>query len=141
MTFLPIVERELRAASRRRSGYWLRSGYGLMAIIVGFFVFLANIDSPSRNIGRDMFDALGWLSMPYCLLCGIRLTADCLSQEKREGTLGLLFEKPSLRTRVSFHDIRGGTERNGPCRYFGRPSIASTPSPRRTTAGLTTSEG
>ncbi|HEY5909608.1 MAG TPA: ABC transporter permease subunit [Verrucomicrobiae bacterium] len=91
MTFLPIVERELRAASRRGSGYWLRSGYGLLAIIIGFFVFLANIDSPSRNIGRDMFDALGWLSMPYCLLCGIRLTADCLSQEKREGTLGLLF--------------------------------------------------
>ena len=29
--------------------------------------------------------------MGYCLAYGRRSTADCLSQEKREGTLGLLF--------------------------------------------------
>src|SRR5262245_7602422 len=29
--------------------------------------------------------------MLYCLLAGLRSTSDCLSEEKREGTLGLLF--------------------------------------------------
>jgi ABC-type transport system involved in multi-copper enzyme maturation permease subunit len=91
MTFLPIVERELRAAARRRGSYWLRSGYGFLAIVIGTFVFLAYIDSSSQRIGQHLFRTLAWLSMPYCLLCGIRWTADCLSQEKREGTLGLLF--------------------------------------------------
>jgi len=91
MTFLPIVERELRAAARRRGSYWLRSGYGFLGIVIGVFVFLAYIDSSSQRIGQHLFRTLAWLSMPYCLLCGIRWTADCLSQEKREGTLGLLF--------------------------------------------------
>jgi hypothetical protein len=91
MTFLPIVDHELRAACRRRGGYWLRSGYGLLGILIALFVFLAYLDSPAQRAGRHLFKALAWLSMPYALLCGIRLTADCLSQEKREGTLGLLF--------------------------------------------------
>lgn len=91
MTFLPIVDRELRAASRRWVIYWLRSGYGLLAFIVALFVFLANLDASQQRMGRDLFNALAWLSMPYCLLCGLLWTADCLSQEKREGTLGLLF--------------------------------------------------
>ncbi len=90
MTFLPIVQRELRAASRRGGTYWLRSGYGVVAFIICVFTFLAFIDSPERT-GRHLFRALAWLAMPYCLLCGVKCTADCLSQEKREGTLGLLF--------------------------------------------------
>lgn len=90
MTFLPIVQRELRAASRRRISYWLRSGYAFLAFIICVFVFLAFMESPQRG-GRHLFRALAWLSMPYCVLCGVFCTADCLSQEKREGTLGLLF--------------------------------------------------
>jgi len=91
MTFLPIVEHELRAASRRRLSFWLRSGYGLLAILIALFVFLAYLDSPGQRAGRHIFKALAWLSMPYCLLCGLLWTADCISREKREGTLGLLF--------------------------------------------------
>jgi len=34
---------------------------------------------------------LAWLALLYCLLAGAGNTADCLSEEKREGTLGLLF--------------------------------------------------
>ncbi len=91
MTFLPLAQRELRAASHRRGTYWLRSGFALVAMIISLFVFLAFIDSAPQRAGRHMFRALAWLSMPYCLLCGVRCTADCLSEEKREGTLGLLF--------------------------------------------------
>ena len=91
MTFLPIVEHELRAASRRRGSYWLRAGYGLLAMVITLFVFLAFLDDPFQRAGRHLFRALAWLSMPYSLLCGVIWTADCLSREKRDGTLGLLF--------------------------------------------------
>jgi ABC-type Na+ efflux pump permease subunit len=38
-----------------------------------------------------LFGILAGASVFYCLLSGVRTTADCLSEEKREGTLGLLF--------------------------------------------------
>src|SRR5256885_5281345 len=38
-----------------------------------------------------LFRALFGFAFVYCLFIGARLTADCLSEEKREGTLGLLF--------------------------------------------------
>jgi ABC-type transport system involved in multi-copper enzyme maturation permease subunit len=47
--------------------------------------------TPSTLHGRYLFRALFGLAFVYCLFIGARLTADCLSEEKREGTLGLLF--------------------------------------------------
>jgi ABC-type transport system involved in multi-copper enzyme maturation permease subunit len=41
--------------------------------------------------GRLLFDSLSGILFVFCLVEGVRQTADCLSQEKREGTLGLLF--------------------------------------------------
>ena len=41
--------------------------------------------------GRLLFDSLSAILFVFCLVEGVRQTADCLSQEKREGTLGLLF--------------------------------------------------
>ena len=41
--------------------------------------------------GKLIFTYLSWLAFIYCLVEGARTAADCLSQEKREGTLGLLF--------------------------------------------------
>lgn len=38
-----------------------------------------------------MFWTLSYMALAFCLLEGLRKTADCLSEEKREGTLGLLF--------------------------------------------------
>ena len=40
MTFLPIVARELRIASRRRSTYWLRSAAALVVMVIGAWFFL-----------------------------------------------------------------------------------------------------
>src|SRR5688572_27689924 len=34
---------------------------------------------------------LSWLALAYAMVAGIHATADCVSEEKREGTLGLLF--------------------------------------------------
>jgi ABC-2 family transporter protein len=91
MTFLPIVDRELRVAARRRGTYWARLGIALMAIIIGAFVYISNPRAQPQERGHDIFAGLSFLCILYCLFAGRRSTADCLSEEKREGTLGLLF--------------------------------------------------
>ena len=91
MTFLPIVARELRVASRRRATYWVRSGAALALIVLGvWFFLLMRRDSP-HEVALILFRIMAGASVLYCLLSGVRATADCLSEEKREGTLGLLF--------------------------------------------------
>jgi len=91
MTFLPIVARELRVASRRRSTYWVRIGAALAVIIIGTWVFLMGQRESPGDISKTLFGVLTGSALLYSLLSGIRDTADCLSSEKREGTLGLLF--------------------------------------------------
>ena len=91
MTFLPIVARELRVAARRPGTYWVRSGAGLAIIVVGTWCFLMNPGRQSQDIAKILFGLLAGSAVLYCLLSGIWFTADCLSEEKREGTLGLLF--------------------------------------------------
>src|SRR5207237_9649608 len=44
-----------------------------------------------KELGKDVFYVLSGLFLLSSLAAGIRYTADCLSEEKREGTLGLLF--------------------------------------------------
>ena len=91
MTFLPIVERELRVAARRHSTFWVRLLLALGAMAISFFLFLANVQRTPQVMGKEIFGGLGILALVYCLASGRRSTADCLSEEKREGTLGLLF--------------------------------------------------
>jgi hypothetical protein len=91
MTFLPIVDRELRVAARRSGTFWSRQGVALAAILIGASIFLVNFGATPALLGQYIFMGLSILSFFYCLLSGRRSTADCLSEEKREGTLGLLF--------------------------------------------------
>src|SRR5947209_20282860 len=63
----------------------------LGAIGVGVFLFLANLDSPSQRVSQGIFVGLMCLSILFCVLAGRRFTADSISEEKRDGTLGLLF--------------------------------------------------
>ena len=91
MTFLPIVARELRVAARRRSTYWTRAGAALFVIVVGTWVFLMTLREPPEMAAKVIFGVLTASAGLYCLLRGVGATADCLSEEKREGTLGLLF--------------------------------------------------
>ncbi len=91
MTFLPIVNRELRVASRRWSTYWLRSGAALAVILAGTWLFLMMRDESPRIIAMTLFCIMTGSAVLSALLSGIRATADSLSEEKREGTLGLLF--------------------------------------------------
>ncbi len=91
MTFLPIVDRELRETSRRAATYWLRCRVAFFSILVGGIGYGVNFIYPPLKLGTFLFWGLSGISMSFCLFAGRRSTADCLSQEKREGTLGLLF--------------------------------------------------
>jgi hypothetical protein len=94
MTFLPIAERELRVASRKRSTFWVRVIAAIVALVIGtgFFVilkFMSPFGSP--GFGKGLFATLTWLSLAAALCAGLFFTSDCLSEEKREGTIGFLF--------------------------------------------------
>src|SRR5882724_10792337 len=91
MIFLPIVGRELRVAARRRGTYVTRFVIAVGALILGGFIFLMEMDARPQLLGQFLFRGLAVLALLYCLASGRRSTADCLSEEKREGTLGLLF--------------------------------------------------
>ena len=91
MTFLPIVERELRTAARRHIAHRVRLIAAGLALVIWFLlsVFGRNMTSPQR--ADAIFGTIGVLSLGFAMLAGAFLTADCLSEERREGTLGLLF--------------------------------------------------
>ena len=91
MTLLPIVARELRVAARRHSTYSTRLVIALTGIAICVFFYSLNLRASARLLGRYTFEGLSGLAFGYCLFAGRRWTADCLSEEKREGTLGLLF--------------------------------------------------
>ena len=95
MIFLPIVERELRVAARKRSTFWVRISAALVALVVGSgFLILhgfAGFVFGTGSLGSGLFGVLTWLCLAVALSAGLFFTADCLSEEKREGTLGFLF--------------------------------------------------
>src|SRR3989442_15632965 len=92
MTFLPIVDRELRLAARRPGTYRTRfwAAFVFAAICLGLLIGTRRSQSPAA-LGKMMFTVLTWITFACCLMAGIRFTADSLSEEKRDGTLGLLF--------------------------------------------------
>src|SRR5437867_1910095 len=92
MSFLPIVAREMRLAARRSGTYWSRFQVAVGALVPTFFLIAGPILFLSaRQMGESTFHVLAFVAFLSVLLSAVRLTADCLSSEKREGTLGLLF--------------------------------------------------
>ena len=92
MTVLPVIERELRAAARQPFTYYLRL-LGVAALLLEGVLFGLR-SGFAANLGSALFGSLHsalflaiWILVPL-------LTADCLSRERREGTLGLLFLTP-----------------------------------------------
>jgi ABC-type transport system involved in cytochrome c biogenesis permease component len=91
MTALPILRRELRVAARRPATYWTRGAVALVGLAAATWVFIVTFRDAPKETGIAAFVALTVLGNLYALLAGLRTTADCLSEEKRNGTLGLLF--------------------------------------------------
>jgi hypothetical protein len=105
MTFLPIVVRELRVAARKRRTFWLRVVAALVALIVGSGILMLSMAGAFRTaaLGGVLFQVLTRLALFTACAAGLFFTADCLSEEKREGTLGFLFL-----TDLRGYDVAGG---------------------------------
>src|ERR1035441_4192624 len=91
MRFLPVADRELRSAARQKATYrtrWITAAlfFGLMVWLLWAFGGFTN-----RRAAPEIFKVLSVLTFLYCLFLGTARTADCISVERREGTLGLLF--------------------------------------------------
>jgi hypothetical protein len=54
-------------------------------------IWLCLLQTGGGHVGRPLFIGIGVVALGFGLLAGGFLTADCLSEERREGTLGLLF--------------------------------------------------
>jgi hypothetical protein len=87
----PIVDRELRVASRRVATYRLRLIAALVMTVLWYVLMAGSWPVGPAQLGRHVFIALAILAMGGALCSGVFLTSDCLSEEKREGTLGLIF--------------------------------------------------
>ncbi len=91
MRFLSVADRELRSAARQKATYrtrWLTAVlfFGLLIWLLWVFQGFTN-----RRAAPEIFKILSVLTFLYCLFLGTARTADCISVERREGTLGLLF--------------------------------------------------
>lgn len=88
-----VVQRELRELARQQGLYGLRLlGGGLMTVLL--WLAWERADPGPVTSGRGFFLGLNRLLFLGIWLAGPILTADCLSREKREGTLGLLLLTP-----------------------------------------------
>ncbi|HEY5912502.1 MAG TPA: ABC transporter permease subunit [Verrucomicrobiae bacterium] len=87
----PVIDRELRLRARSRTTYWLRMATALIGLLFCFQQLLvtAVMRSPAA-LGRNVFNGI----VAAAFLVGASacvLTADSISAERRDGTLGLLF--------------------------------------------------
>jgi ABC-type transport system involved in multi-copper enzyme maturation permease subunit len=81
----------MRAASRRNVTYLTRWLTGV--VFLGLLIWLLWVMDGFRNrrVGPELLEVFSILIFFYSLILGTARTADCLSVERREGTLGLLF--------------------------------------------------
>lgn len=101
MNFWPVLGRELRVNARSNRLYWGRFTAALLAIgLVAWIWMTMGSYGNSAQRAQQIFGALSTLAFIYCLALGGFVTADSISEEKRDGTLGLLFL-----TNLRSHDV------------------------------------
>src|SRR5687768_1552612 len=92
MTVLPVVLREMSVLARRKSTYWSRTVTGLVCLLVMLWLLLVSrVQVSFSQMGASIFLFLSSLAFAFAVLAGLHSTSDSVSEEKREGTLGLLF--------------------------------------------------
>ena len=112
MNVLPVITRELRAQARQPFTFSLRVfGVGAMLAAASLFAlqYSAGPDLGAvlfRYLHLTLFGAI-WILVPFS-------AADCISRERREGTLGLLFLTPLKPADIVVaksiaHGLRAGT--------------------------------
>lgn len=89
MTVLPVIHRELRASARHSFTYFLRTvGAGALLLASLFFGLEHGFES---SFGGALFGYLHFTLFYAIWIIVPLLAADCISRERREGTLGLLY--------------------------------------------------
>lgn len=92
MQFLSIAERELRVAARKPGSFRLRMlAAGFALFLSGFNLWFVTLFGSRPATGEQLFLILSWASFICACLLGPVLTADCVNEERNNGTLGLLF--------------------------------------------------
>jgi ABC-type transport system involved in multi-copper enzyme maturation permease subunit len=99
VTLLPVIARELRSQARQRFTFTLRE-LGVVGLLIWGFIYSTESSLPQNLLGLSLFRHMHmtlfftiWILVPFS-------AADCLSRERREGTLGLLFLTPLKPTNI-----------------------------------------
>src|SRR5436190_242994 len=105
MRFLSVAERELRAGARQKATHrlrWITAGVFFALLLWLIWVF-------NGFRAPQIFHAFSAITFFYCLMIGTARTADCLSSEKREGTMGLvLFFSAGVMGAAAIISVLGG---------------------------------
>ena len=88
----PVIVRELRSVGRSAGNYWLRSLACGIACVTALVAGLLTLGTTSH--GKEVFSALHLTTFCAIWVLVPLIAADCLSRERREQTLGLLFLTP-----------------------------------------------
>ncbi len=93
MHFLPIAIRELQVTARKPMTYWWRSLSALNAacITLGFLLAGFGGGMTASSAGEMTFKVLSGIGYAIASGAAVLMTSDCISEERREGTLGFLF--------------------------------------------------
>jgi ABC-type Na+ efflux pump permease subunit len=90
MLALPIARRELLVLSRAAATWRNRAGTSLAVLLLGM-VFAMLFNLAGQMALNQLMRLIGVGLSLMCLFMGVSLTADSIAEEKRSGTLGLLF--------------------------------------------------
>ena len=91
---LPVAARELRVASQAIATYRSRTymaAFGMIATGWALADMLVLSLQPAAFVGQMVFSVQAWTVFVLAAFGGYATTADSISHEKRDGTLGLLF--------------------------------------------------
>src|SRR4051812_33583222 len=86
----PLILRELRAGSRGWANYWMRVVVAGVAA-TGIFLLLSEMEMGVPSAGPHVFQVMHQIIVGAIWVFVPLMTCDCLSSERRDGTLGLLF--------------------------------------------------
>lgn len=93
MNFFPIIGRELQIAARKPLTHRLRvmTVFICLAFCARTVVQYSNMGNLGAGQGINLFFTLTIVAFLFSSFAGVFVCSDCLSREKRDGTLGLLF--------------------------------------------------
>lgn len=91
MNFLPVIARELQVQARQPATNRMRWIAAAAVIAIWGFLMVVSGHTSVPERAKVIFIAISIVALGGVMLAGVFQTADCLSEERREGTLGLLF--------------------------------------------------